>query len=641
MLVGYRLKMHASNICPKCHFPRILERCACGWHHHFRFQALPSVSQLSALGYSSAAELAAFASTCKGHKDLVENESLWQPLLNKDCFNMAPVKGTTKSHYGKLFQSKKASRLPGFGTGSKLAETKHEEDDNFPISMSVIYTHADLIYLLWYFSNTQQAQDGDLEHKLLEAIRFNKLRIARFTITKSVISDIRRILGPLRLVHTCLSLCNTINLFNWADLSGADFSGLDLAGFDFSGAHLNFANFTNAFLGRTDLRAADLSDATFEGANLMLTDLRKAKLERANFWRAHVSGADFDGANIEEVFYLVIPRAESKMKNARPLPAPLNGQAFGNMHHFLPYLGDTTSSSAALRVVSRRFMQSCDAALFSPIQKTESFLAYIDQHKSNLPYLQLAINKGLLSKINFPITAEIIHRVKSLFPTPWGHEALISLLMKSFSTAGLLRNANLSGALLQGIDLSGVDFNGVYMLQADLSDAVLFKADFSGSDLTEANLSRAKLRGADFKGTILQGAKLDFLDLRSVKNLTESDVEKISLFRSAVTKEQFKHITKSLRFSINVDSFYGEARPPLMPVGKCFACSSVTSSGMACWECKRYVCSRCSVLFILNNKDPVWFERAPYVLKSVCHHCAEDSVIDKDDSGDGGESKDG
>lgn len=84
-----------------------------------------------------------------------------------------------------------------------------------------------------------------------------------------------------------------------------------------------------------------------------------------------------------------------------------------------------------------------------------------------------------------------------------------------------LRKTNLSGA-----DLTGADLSGVFLLEANLSGAIFWRADLSrgnftgvslsgaflletnlpGANFLEANLWRADLRGADLRGANLSGA---------------------------------------------------------------------------------------------------------------------------------------
>lgn len=73
--------------------------------------------------------------------------------------------------------------------------------------------------------------------------------------------------------------------------------------------------------------------------------------------------------------------------------------------------------------------------------------------------------------------------------------------------AGLSR-ANLEGASLSSADLSGVDMQNVNLRNADLRSARLFSANLQRADLSGADLRGARVNGADLTGAKLAGADL-------------------------------------------------------------------------------------------------------------------------------------
>jgi hypothetical protein len=81
-----------------------------------------------------------------------------------------------------------------------------------------------------------------------------------------------------------------------------------------------------------------------------------------------------------------------------------------------------------------------------------------------------------------------------------------------------LSASNLSGATLSGADLTAVELGG-----ADLSSAYI-----TGASLYAAILSGADLRGADLSGSDLGEADLTAADLRSVRGLTQEQLDSAS-----------------------------------------------------------------------------------------------------------------
>jgi uncharacterized protein YjbI with pentapeptide repeats len=73
--------------------------------------------------------------------------------------------------------------------------------------------------------------------------------------------------------------------------------------------------------------------------------------------------------------------------------------------------------------------------------------------------------------------------------------------------AGLSR-ANLEGANLSSADLSGVDMQNVNLRNSDLRSARLFSANLQRADLSGADLRGARVNGADLTGAKLGGADL-------------------------------------------------------------------------------------------------------------------------------------
>jgi hypothetical protein len=94
-----------------------------------------------------------------------------------------------------------------------------------------------------------------------------------------------------------------------------------------------------------------------------------------------------------------------------------------------------------------------------------------------------------------------------------------------------LREANLSGANLFLANLSSADLSLANLSGANLRPANLREANLSGADLSSANLSGANLReanliAADLSSANLSGANLSSADLSSVRNLTQTQLDK-------------------------------------------------------------------------------------------------------------------
>ena len=114
-----------------------------------------------------------------------------------------------------------------------------------------------------------------------------------------------------------------------------------------------------------------------------------------------------------------------------------------------------------------------------------------------------------------------------------------AFLVESNLTKAILRNAHLAGANLFSAILSGADLRGANLEKAELTDtdfrranlrnafladAIIYRADLSrailsgaglaGADLRKSNLSGANLRNADLSGADLSNANLIKADLR-------------------------------------------------------------------------------------------------------------------------------
>jgi hypothetical protein len=85
------------------------------------------------------------------------------------------------------------------------------------------------------------------------------------------------------------------------------FACMDMPRGRFQWARFIKANFTDAFIIRSNFRYASLVDARFDRATLRLADMRNTDLTGTSFRYADIRGANFEGAtlpaNILEAFY--------------------------------------------------------------------------------------------------------------------------------------------------------------------------------------------------------------------------------------------------------------------------------------------------------------------------------------------------
>lgn len=92
-----------------------------------------------------------------------------------------------------------------------------------------------------------------------------------------------------------------------------------------------------------------------------------------------------------------------------------------------------------------------------------------------------------------------------------------------------IRNIDVSGARLRQADLSLVTMDGVNFSGANLSVANLFggrftSANFSNADFSQATLVGAYFGNANFAGADMTGANLSGADLKTARNLTDSQL---------------------------------------------------------------------------------------------------------------------
>ena len=88
------------------------------------------------------------------------------------------------------------------------------------------------------------------------------------------------------------------------------------------------------------------------------------------------------------------------------------------------------------------------------------------------------------------------------------------------------RGAKLNFARFARSCLKRAQFTGADLPKADFRRADARDADFSNADLSNAVLGRADLSGANFAGTDLTNADLTSADLRSVRNLTQRQLDR-------------------------------------------------------------------------------------------------------------------
>jgi uncharacterized protein YjbI with pentapeptide repeats len=102
------------------------------------------------------------------------------------------------------------------------------------------------------------------------------------------------------------------------------FACLDLPRGRFQRARFVAANFTDAFVIRSNFRYASLVDARFDRATLRLADMRDTDLTGANFRYADIRGANFEGATLPanplKAFY------GAQVNDGTKLPAELRAQ---------------------------------------------------------------------------------------------------------------------------------------------------------------------------------------------------------------------------------------------------------------------------------------------------------------------------
>jgi hypothetical protein len=140
----------------------------------------------------------------------------------------------------------------------------------------------------------------------------------------------------------------------------------------------------------------------------------------------------------------------------------------------------------------------------------------------------------------------------------WNRRQLADEEIPDLSGAKLV-NAKLSNAILYRSNLSGADLSAAHLYRANfgkakLSDATLHGADLRQAYLREANLSRANLSGADLSGADLSGADLREADLSGAKlsgakfsgailigaNLREAVLSGADLSRAYHTEAEFE-----------------------------------------------------------------------------------------------------
>jgi uncharacterized protein YjbI with pentapeptide repeats len=187
-----------------------------------------------------------------------------------------------------------------------------------------------------------------------------------------------------------------------------------------------------------DLRQADLSDENLLGVNLRRANLRGARLvgailSDADLSEGELSGADLSGADLK--------RAILRGADARG----------ADLSH-----ADFTRADLRDAIFSRA---NLSGANLSQANFTHTILSHANLSGTDL-------NQAILCQTN-------------------------------------LNQANLSGAILSGAVLSRADLS-----QSILSGADLNLANLSGADLSQAILSRAILSGADLRGVDLRGAIL-------------------------------------------------------------------------------------------------------------------------------------
>jgi len=87
-------------------------------------------------------------------------------------------------------------------------------------------------------------------------------------------------------------------IFNYLDLTDADFEGSDLRGASFYKSKLEDVDFSNTKMSDVDLSNTDLTDANFFNAKLHHANFECANLRSVSFNDAKLKGAKFSQANI-------------------------------------------------------------------------------------------------------------------------------------------------------------------------------------------------------------------------------------------------------------------------------------------------------------------------------------------------------
>lgn len=271
---------------------------------------------------------------------------------------------------------------------------------------------------------------------------------------------------------------------------GASLKGRNLRHAKGRGVCLNRADLRQAKLPGAYLRDAELQEAKAGEAGYpeMAADLRCAVLIGAKLHKAKLCGADL---------------FKAKLQDAKLTECNLNAAVLAEARLDKAELKRVNMQDAILRAANLQ------GARFEGVQGLETFqireargwmFAHYDE--------ELTKRLGLSADHDSQVT-------KKQFP-----------------------KRNFMGHDFREIDFSEFNLQKTLLVHADLCKAILRKADLRGAYLTSAKLGKADLRGADLTGVTLEKADLTAANLwganlRGVKGLAVSELQKATNWRLA------------------------------------------------------------------------------------------------------------
>ncbi|WP_019498271.1 pentapeptide repeat-containing protein [Pseudanabaena sp. PCC 6802] len=251
------------------------------------------------------------------------------------------------------------------------------------------------------------------------------------------------------------------------DLRSADFSWMILTHFIFKGKNLQRANFNNADLSYADFSRADLSYANFSNANLSDVTFQETILNFANF-----SGA-------------ILQRTR--------------------------FAGKDSKTGEPIKVSELKYVKFSETDPQTGQLKTADF--------SNVDFGGVD-----LSGVSLPSTK------------------FVGAILTETKFVG----ADLRGANFTEVNLSKADFSGANLSDADFSNSIVTETKFDGANLKNAKLRNVALNKTDFtkfpkgekthltrvnlENTDLTGADLSGINLETVYNLTQDQLDKASTY---------------------------------------------------------------------------------------------------------------